>query len=207
MEISQIRKDKFHLSKIILSNGKEIFLDNDIVSLNSLFEGYLLEEATLTQLLHDSDYKRAKSRALFYLDRMDYSEKALFDKLVKAGFAEKICAEVLENLTSLKLIDDRRLAERMAERLLTANRSKREIINKMYLKGIPYDLAREVLNDTPVDEVAQITALIEKKYAFKLQDRENYNKVYAALIRKGFSYSAVKSALKTYIDELEFCEE
>lgn len=207
MKILSIVREKQHLSKITLSDGNELLLDCDTVTYNSLFEGMELGYETAKLLQHDSDFKRAKSRAFFYLDKMDYSEKALFDKLKKAGFGENICAEVLAYLCEIGVVNDRRFAERMAERLSDANRSKREIINKLYLKGIPLDLAREVLADSDIDEESQIKALIEKKYAYKLQDKNNYNKVYAALVRKGFSYSAVKSALKSYIEDIEFSEE
>ena len=81
------------------------------------------------------------------------------------------------------------------------------LINKLYLKGVPLTLAKEILSECEVDEESQIKALIERKYAYKLQDKSNYNKVYAALVRKGFSFSAIKSALKEYIKDIEFSEE
>ena len=207
MKILSIERDKQHLSKVTLSCGDEWLLDCDTVIDHSLFEGMEIDSEALAVLQHESDFKRAKSRAFFYLDKMDYSEKTLFDKLKKAGFNENICAEVLAYLCEIGIVDDRRYAERVAERLLEINRSKREIINKLYLKGISLDLAREVLSECDVDEEAQVKALIEKKYAYKLQDKNNYNKVYAALIRKGFSYSAVRGALKSYIEDIEFSEE
>ena len=207
MKILSIVRDKQHLSKITLSCGDELLLDCDTVIDHSLFEGMEIAGEALGVLQHESDFKRAKSRAFFYLDKMDYSEKTLSQKLKNAGFAENICAEVLAYLCEIGIVNDRRYAERVSQRLLEANRSKREIINKLYLKGIPLDIAREVLGECDIDEEAQIKALIEKKYAYKLQDKNNYNKVYAALIRKGFSYSAVKGALKSYIHDIEFSEE
>lgn len=207
MKILSIVRDKQHLSKITLSCGDELLLDCDTVIDNSLFEGMEIDCQALAVLQHESDFKRAKSRAFFYLDKTDYSEKAIFDKLKKAGFAENICAEVLAYLCEIGIVNDRRYAERLANRLLEANRSKREIINKLYLKGIPLNLAREVLGEADIDEESQVRALVERKYAYKLQDKNNYNKVYAALIRKGFSYSAVRGALKKYIEDIEFSEE
>ena len=44
--------------------------------------------------------------------------------------------------------------------------------------------------------------VLEKKYRTKLSNEENVKKVYAALIRKGFSFSAVKEELKAYSEEL-----
>ena len=202
MQITSLNKDKKHLTRITFNNGDECFLDNDVVFENGLAVGLIVTEEYFEKLIFSSDYKRAKSRALWYLDRMDYTEKALFEKLIKAGFSKEVSAAVLANLCEFSLIDDRRYAERMAERLISNNISKREALNKMYLKGIPLDLAKEVLNQTDSDEGEQIKALIEGKYAHRLTLENGAEKVFAALVRKGFSYSSVRSALKQYIEEL-----
>ena len=202
MQITAITKDKKHLTRITFLGGVECFLDNDVVLENGLSKGNEITEEFLENLKFSSDYKRAKSRAMWYLDRMDYTEKSLFEKLVKAGFSKKASAAVLAKLCEFGLVDDRRFAERMAERLISNNISKREALNKMYLKGIPIDLAKEVLGETESDEDAQIKALLEGKYAYKLTLENGVEKVFAALVRKGFSYSSVRSALKQYIEEL-----
>ena len=207
MEIVSITRDKLHLTKISLSDGSERLIDNDIVAEASLFEEMEITDDELLELVFKSDYRRAKQRALWYLDRMDYTEKGLFDKLIKAGFEKRACAKVLAYFCEVGLIDDRRFAERLAERYTEANKSKREILNKLYQKGVPLDLAKEVLTGTETDEVAQIKAIIEKKYAYRLSDKASYGKVFAALARKGFSFSAVKEALSQYKSELEFSEE
>lgn len=207
MIIIALAKDKKHLTKISLSDGSEILIDNDVCIENSLCAEMEVEAEFLKELKFQSDYKRAKSRALWYLDKMDYTEKALFDKLVRAGFNKKAIAAVMANLTEFGMIDDRRYAERYAERLIESNTSKREALNKMYLKGIPLDLAKEVLEGIDSDEEAQISELIERKYAYKLSDEKGSEKVFAALARKGFSFSAIRAVLKKYNDQLEFCEE
>lgn len=206
MKICEIKKDKKHLTRIYLSNGGEILLDNDVCTKNSLCEGMETDSEQIKELLHISDYKRAKSRALWYLDRMDYTEKALFEKLVRAGFNKKVSAEVLAKLCELGLVDDRRYAERFAERCKDNNISKREATAKLLQKGVPYDLIKEVLSEIETDESEQIAALLESRYAYKLTQERGFEKVYAALVRKGFSYSAVSQALKKFNSELEFEE-
>ena len=74
----------------------------------------------------------------------------------------------------------------------------------MINKGVNRDLAYEVLDELDTDEEAQIRALLDKKYRSKLALEKGPEKVYAALIRKGFSFSAVKNVMKKYIEELEY---
>ena len=207
MEITEIKRDKKHCFKVRLDNAQIVLIDLDVVSEYSLKSGMELSEERLSEILDRSDFVRAKERALWYLDRSDRSEKSLYDKLCGAGFKETSAAQVLAWLKSYGMIDDRRLALRLCERYNENNVSKRETYQKLLLKGIPRDIAKEVTDDTEFDESEQIRALIEKKYYRKLTDKESVQKVYAALVRKGFSFGAVRNELKKYSEEMQYINE
>lgn len=207
MIITALNKEKKHLTRISLDDENELLIDNDVCSEKGLKCGVYLDDEDISALKHESDYRRAKSRALWYLDRMDYTEKGLYQKLVKAGFGSRASAEVMARFVELGIIDDRRFAENFAARCNDANISRREALSKMMNKGVPYDLAKEILEEAPVDEEEQIMQVIRKKYERKLNAPNGPERVYAALIRKGFSFSAVRNVLKKYSDELELCEE
>ena len=207
MFITDIKKDKKHLSRIFLSNGEEILIDVDLCVEKGLSSGYETDEEFLKKLREESEFERAKSRALWYLDRMDYTENTLYQKLTKAGFDKKACAEVIAWCVEFGLVDDRRYAERYALRCYESNISKREAMQKMYMKGISSQLAKEVWEEMDTDEQSQLSSLIEKKYAYKLTLENGTEKVFAALIRKGFSFGAVKEAMKKYSEEIEFSED
>lgn len=207
MIITAFKRQKKHLTAIVLSDDREILLDNDTCTDFCLKQGAEITEERLEELIYDSEYRRAKSRALWYLDRADRTEKGLYRKLCEAGFDKKASAAVVARFVEVGLLDDRRFAENFAERCKDANISPRETVRKLYEKGIPYDMAKETVSKTETDEETQIRALIEKKYARKLELENGAEKVYAALIRKGFSFSAVKKALKKYSEELEYSEE
>ncbi len=201
MCITEIKKDKLHLMRLFLSDGNEVLIDKDVCNEKCLKKGMELDG--LEEIIFESDYRRAKSRAIWYLDRMDHTEKALYDKLLRAGFKPKPCAKVIARLKEVGLLDDNRYAENYANRLIESNVSKREALQKLLLKGVPYDLAKSVLEETQTDELSQIKNVIEKKYKNKLLAENGVQKVYAALVRKGFSYGAVKTALNEFIEESE----
>ncbi len=201
MKIVEIKPSKLHLNLVSFSNGQEVLLDKDVCAEHSLMTDMEITEEDFKNLKFQSDYVRAKSRALWYLDRMDYSEKALFDKLVLKGFDKKASSAVIAKFVELGLLDDRRFGERLCEKLLNSGSSKRAAMQKMYQKGLTYDLCRELLEENDSDEEDAILKLIEKKYAQKLEDKENYQKVYAALVRRGFSYGDVSRALKKYLED------
>lgn len=203
MQILNLKKDKLHLTRVLLSDGSEVLIDNDVCSEKCLKSGMEIEDDYLKLLCDESDYRRAKSRAVWYLDRNDHTEKGLYDKLLRAGFKREAAAKVIARFLEVGLLDDERFARNYAERLMASNVSKREAVQKMLLKGVPYDLAKRILAEDETDEQAQVKNLIEKKYRSKLAQEKGGEKVFAALVRKGFSYSVVREALKSYIEESE----
>lgn len=207
MLIVACKRQKKHLTAVLFDNGMEVLLDNDICTDRVLKPNTLVSEEELEKLKYDSEYTRARSRALWYLDRSDRTEKAMYRKLTEAGFDKRASAAVVARFVEVGLIDDRRFAERFAERCAESGISKREGIRKMLEKGVPRDAAEAAFSDIEIDEEAQIAELIEKKYARKLMQENGSRRVYAALARKGFSFAAIRSALKKYGEELEYSEE
>ena len=207
MVIVSSEKQKKHLTRLVFDNGEEALLDNDICINYVLKPDTAVSEEQLEALKYQSEYERAKSRALWYLDRCDRTEKALYEKLTGAGFDKRVCAAVVARLKELGVVDDRRFAENFAERCRQADISRRETVRKLLAKGVPYDIACDASSDGEVSEEEQIERLIEKKYARKLAAERGTERVYAALVRKGFSFGAVRAVLKKYSQELEYSEE
>lgn len=207
MKIAEIKKDKKHTVKVSFDTGRVFNFDLDYWNSTCLHENDEIDEAMLNHHLKESDYIRAKSRGMWFLDRSDYSEKTLYEKIVAGGISSTAAARAVARLKELGLIDDKKLASRLAEQMSESNISKRESYAKLYQKGIPTDIIKSVLEETDFDEASQVEAVIQKKYRNKMSDKDGIQKVYAALIRKGFSYSAVRSAIKKYTTEIELCEE
>ncbi len=206
MTVIEIKRDKNHRVKVTCSGGTVFYLDLDYFKETSLHENDAITAEQVREHIKESEYIRAKSRAMWFLDRADHSEKALYDKLIRGGIAPEACARAVARLKELGLLDDERYAARAAERMRDTNVSRREAYAKMMQKGIPRDIAQEALSNTEFDEAAQIRALIDKKYRLKMESEDGIQKVYAALVRKGFSYSAVRDALKIYSEELKYSD-
>ena len=75
------------------------------------------------------------------------------------------------------------------------------------MKGISSDIIKEISSEDETDEREKLARLIETKYKTKLNSEKDVEKVFAALVRKGFSYSDIKSVLKNYSEQIEFSEE
>ncbi|MDO4608842.1 MAG: regulatory protein RecX [Clostridia bacterium] len=207
MKIVEIKRDKKHTVKVTFDNDRFYNFDLDYFNGICLHEDDEISDSELIAHLKESDYIRAKSRGMWFLDRADYSKKKLYEKIVAGGISAAAAARATARLKELGLIDDVRLCARLAERYAEQNVSKRETFAKLMQKGIPTDIIKSVLEDTNFDEAAQIETIIQKKYKTRLTDKDSIQKVYAALIRKGFSYGAVREQIKKYTQEIENYEE
>ena len=204
MKIVKVSPRRKHLTALILEDGTELLIDSEIVAIKNLSAGSVIESTA--DLLFESDKKRARSRAMWYLSRQDHSEKALYDKLIKGGFSPEASRDAVDRMVELGLIDDERYAARLCEFYSEAGKSLREQYAKLILKGVPSSIAKELTAQNG-DETDKIRRLIDIKYASKLQNDEGVQKVYATLIRKGFSFSDVKAALRDYSENLDNSED
>ncbi len=190
----------------VVADGREFLLNADTVAAAGIKEKSVLSEGEMERLCLLSDCDRAKSRALWYLSRTDHSRRALYEKLCRS-FSPEAAEYAVSRMEELELIDDYRYAKRLAEYLCAANVSKNEIERKLFVKGVPRDISREVIDTLSPDTAGQIAELLRTKYKNRLETEDGIKKVYAALIRKGFSWSDVKAALKDYSENIENSEE
>ena len=205
MKITALSHRKKGLTAVTFEDGSEFLIDSELISKKGLMVQSEVED--LDKLLYESDFKRAKSRALWYLSRRDHSKKELYDKLVSGGFSDRAAVDSVERMVELGLVDDLAYAKRLYEQLVGCNcASNREAAAKLKLKGIHPDIIKEILEDKMTDECENIRRLIKRKYAKRLDTEEGVKKTFAALIRKGFSFSDVRKALEEYSLELD-CEE
>ena len=207
MRIIDVKRDKKHTVKVSFDNGKEFNFDLDYWNNACIHKNDEISDDDLNYHLKESDYLRAKARGMWFLDRADYSEKTLYQKIVAGGISNTAAARAVARLKELGLVDDLNFATRLAERMSSENVSKREAYAKLYNKGIPSEIIKTVLEETDFDEQSQVLAVIEKKYKTKILEKDNTQKIFAALVRKGFSYSSVREAMKKYTQEIENYEE
>lgn len=204
MKVTALKEKRKAITAVILDDGSELLLDSETVYIEKIKVGSEIENTE--ELIYKSDYKRAKSRALWYLSRSSHSEKELYSKLLRGGFSETASRDAVERMKELALINDEAYAARLAEYYKGSGISANESVQKMLQKGINRELAKSFFEDEE-DEIDKIKYLLEHKYSKKLGDEESVKKVFAALIRKGFSYRDVRDALKSYSEEILYSEE
>ena len=163
-------------------------------------EGQELSEESYRCIMTQILPKRAKLRSMNLLQSKDYTRKQLEDKLKQGGYPQECIDEALAYVESYGYIDDRRYAKDFIEYHLQT-RSRMRIETDLIKKGITKDIILEVfdeLNDMGVgqDETAMIRdLLLKRKYRVDTASRQEQQKMYGYLYRRGFSQDAIMKAL------------
>ncbi len=198
MIITDLKPVKKSLSLVYIDGEYAMKLDTATLAENGIIVGYTLDDDELKELIEKSDYRRAKEKALYLISGRDYSKKQLMDK-IKKDSSEETAEEVCERMEELGLLNDENYARRLAHDLIYLKKlSVKGAKYKLMEKGIDRELCDEILEEFEVDPVEQLTEIIERKYADKLDDEKGRRRTIAALQRLGYSWSDIKSALAEY---------
>jgi len=187
-----------------LSDGETIFLNIETVMKFNLKKGIDIPDEAVLEIKHTDQLRKARERALYLLDYRDYCFVELYKKL-EANYDEEVCLEVLNWLCENGLVNDRRYATRLGEKLVVTKgfgyyRAKQE----MLMKGLDRELVEEVLSEYEEDTLSRLEELVDKKYLHKITDEKSLNRVKNALVRQGYTYSDVNAVFSLY--EFDFDE-
>ncbi len=181
-----LRIRKCHYAKLPLEEGDEIDPEEYVNRVASLQFADAYESA-LTSL-------DASARTASEIDR----------SLRMKGFVAPVAEAVVERLKENGLIDDQRLAARLAETQLTKPVGLYAMKRKLRAKGVSDEDAAEALESFDDDQqraaAIQAARKLLRRYE-ELPARECRGKLSQALARRGFSWDAVSAAVEAVLEE------
>ncbi|MBR3148908.1 MAG: regulatory protein RecX [Eubacterium sp.] len=185
------RGSKIHLH---LDGEYQITTDVDFWAENFIKDGTDIDEDEWQELVTKINYKKAVNKCYDLLSRRDHSVKELRTKLLRT--VDEISADkAIDRMLELGYLNDEHYAEVLFKHLRDDKRmSKGFIKQEMYKRGISSDIINSLFDTEEVDNVSSACELILTKYSRKLNQEGGKDKVFATLVRKGFTYSDVKSA-------------
>lgn len=200
-KIQALSRYKGETIQIDFEGREPIFINASVVYDLGLRPGKILTEEDIDNAVRKNIYRRARERALYLMDSREYGYVEMFKKLSQ-NYPEDICFEVVNNLSEIGLIDDRRYARKCAEYyLVTKCRGRYRAREEMHRRGIPNELIDEALDEYEDEEPKRLKELIKKKYARRLSEENGLQKVKAALARQGFGYDEINEALREFLSE------
>jgi regulatory protein len=162
---------------------------------------------------------KVEQMALAYVNRFDCTasklKRHLAERVRKQGGdenAEAWIAELVERYLGSGVLNDARFAKNLASQLTTRGKSSRMISQKLAMRGVPSEVAQELMTsrrqDEPNAELDAARAFARKRRLGPHRDAEKRaefrQKDLAALARQGFSFDTAKKALGTDGGDDEF---
>lgn len=144
--------------------------------------------------------KRAKLRCMHLLEKRDYTEKELRQKLEngKTEYTEEQIDGAIAYVKSFHYVDDGRYACKYIE-AMQSRKSRRQIEQELYQKGVDRELIQEAFEETgEVPEEEQIARWMEKRnFHPEEADLKEKQRMYAFLARKGFQAENIQRVMKS----------
>lgn len=178
-------------NKLILDNGKIIYLTKEMFSRFDLKGKTNLDDDVFYSLIHF----RIKLSAYSMLAKRDYFKKELKNKLIeKIGFAD-IVEDVVEDFEGQGYLDDYEKAKSYASQHSNYGAKKLSFI--FYQMGVDREIISEILEDDKDNQIEKI-----KQLWIKLGNKEDKKKI-ESILRKGFLYGDIKKVISSLKEEEE----
>lgn len=196
-QISEVSKSRY---RVYLDGQFAFVLYKGELRQFQIREGQELSEESYQHIMTQILSKRAKLRSMNLLQSRDYTKRQLEDKLRQGDYPQECIDEAIAYVESYGYIDDRRYARDYIEYHIQI-RSRNRIEADLMRKGIAKDIVREVFGElenlgVEQDEMAMIRDLLKKKkYSTDTATKQEQQKMYGFLYRKGFSPEAIMRAL------------
>ncbi|MBR3268882.1 MAG: RecX family transcriptional regulator [Oscillospiraceae bacterium] len=205
MKIEAMTPVKGKLTEILLENGNRLRLHGDLIIREGLRIGDELDEARIAELRQAAAERRAYEYGLYLLERRGYSYRELYQKLTDANNSqENAVLAALEKLTRYGFLNDALYAEQLARHFIEGKKyGIRRAEYEMRHRGLSQEDIDEALSayDDPEQISSQLLEILQKKYARYLtdpDDRKTVEKVTAALVRRGYTYTQIRYAIEDY---------
>lgn len=201
MTVTQIEELDKTRSKIYIDQEFAFVLYKGELRLYHVREGEELSQEAFRTIREEVLPKRAKLRCMNLLKSRDYTAEQLRAKLRRGFYPEEIISLAIEYVSSYRYVDDLRYAVDYIS-CYQDKKSRRRLEQDLQEKGVGRETVARAFEEWEgqggsQDEGEMIRALLAKKH-FDPEDagRKEYQRMYAYLLRRGYSGEAVRRAMR-----------
>lgn len=204
MIITEIKKNKNAPGYAVIADGEFLFsLDGETVLKENLKKGTELSKEKAASLKFQSEYYRAREKALRLLDRRAHSKAEIIRKL-QENYPKEVSEAVAERLEEVGIINDEEFARLYYRELsLVKKFGEKRISTELYRRGISRDIIDSLKEENSDEE--QYLKIVEelKRRRVDLSDEKIKRRTVAKFIRNGYSYDDIKTAFAALNEEID----
>lgn len=192
--------------RLRLEGGQSLLIYPSVAADFGLCAGKVLSKEEYEAVKKAAAAASAKERAVRIVSVSTVSEKELEHRLRQKGEQEEDAKAAVAWLRELRLLDDAQAARQVVQSGVRRGYGAARIRQMLYEKRIPRELWAEALEEIPPQTEA-IDAFLQRQFRGEQPDRKQCKRAADALLRRGHSWSEIRSALERYAPEEEFCED
>lgn len=168
----------------------------------SLRAGQELSGEELEEVNASARTSAARDAAANIISSRPLSKKELIRRLVRKGADEEDAQSAADWMEEIGAVNDAGYAAMLVRHYGGRGYGPARVREELRRRGVDRELWDEVLEGLP-DQSETLDRLIQKKCRGDLSDRKEVKRVSDSLLRRGFSWSEVKDALRRYTELLE----
>ena len=149
--------------------------------------------------------EETRKKALALLDRRDYGSEELCAKLIEKGAEPDEARAAVRYMIRVGFIDDERYAAMVARHYAAKGYGAGRVREELRRRKLDRELWDAALAELPEPDET-VDALLRAKLRGKAADWDTVRKAGAALVRRGFTWEAVRAAADRYLAEMELEE-
>lgn len=186
---------------VTFSDGSRLGLYRQTVEDYALYAGRELSQKEWVSLQESMGQMSAKMRAVRIVAASAVSKKDLQQRLVQKGEDPQQAVEAVAWMEQMHLVDDAETARQIVSRCAYKGYGIARAKQALYEKKIPKKYWNEALADYP-DQTECILSFLRSKLD-DTTDQKQIKKAIDALLRRGHSYSEIRTAMSRMALEAE----
>lgn len=201
MHITEIKRSERKKDRILvkLDSGSLLRVTEEELLRFGLRTGMELGEEQLQALDASAKASSTKVTAANMISARPLSKKELQRRLVKKGAEEADAQAAADWLEDIGAVNDAAYAAALVRHYGGKGYGVARVKEELRHRGVPRELWEKALEELP-DSSDILDALIRKKAREGLQDPREVKRVSDSLLRRGYSWGEVRSALSRYTE-------
>ena len=190
---------------LILSNGETRVMPRALLRERPYRGGVPFDEAAFDALLRERSYPFALERAVSLLAVRARTERELRDALRQCAYSEAVIERVISRMNEAGYIDDADFASQWAASRTSKGLGARRIAMELRQKGVDAEHIEQALGQLDEEECMESAVRAARKAARgkELSSPADRQKIFAALMRKGYDSASARRAIEALRDQQE----
>ena len=197
MRIERIERSKHKQERVLvyLEGGDLLRVTESELLHFGLYQGLDISPEAVVELKKCGARSETRVRAANMISARPLSKKELTRRLVRRGAEEDDAGAAAEYLEEIGALDDAAYAAMLVRHYSAQGWGPARIRDELYRRGVPREEWDAALTAAP-DAQETLARVIASRVKEKALDERAYKRLSDALLRRGFSWGEVKTALR-----------